>query len=194
MPNTTAPRHVRKRNANPKRAKPRHRNAGPPVPRASTPRSKGTPELSTKEKALQVGASLLGAAATSLVGAAAVKWGLHPQMVSAGLGAVGTYAGVQSQSDRTRHISAGAASAATSQLVLMWMNPTHAPKPVAPATPTPTIVQALPAPRPKNADLGTLPPGMLDAAFERARAELAVAADGYPAGYEPEHQHVPFVP
>jgi hypothetical protein len=28
---------------------------------------------------------------------------------------------------------------------------------------------------------------MLDSAFERARSELAVAGDGYPAGYEHEH-------
>jgi hypothetical protein len=30
---------------------------------------------------------------------------------------------------------------------------------------------------------------VLDAAFERARSELAVAGDGYPAGYEPRPIH-----
>jgi hypothetical protein len=60
-----------------------------------------------------------------------------------------------------------------------------------------TAAPAAPTPPRKNADLGALPPGMLDAAFERARAELAVTGDGYPPGYphEPrQFHHGPVMP
>jgi len=116
-------------------------------------------------------------------------------MVSVGLGAAGVYAAT-SQKDPIRFAESGAASAAGSQLVLLKLNPTPAaPKVAAQTQPQPTQTAQLP--RPKNADLGALPPGMLDAAFERARAELAVAGDGYPPGYEHEHHrfhHGPVMP
>ena len=77
----------------------------------------------------------------------------------------------------------GAASAAGSQYLLLKLNPTPAPKPVTQVAVHVPQPAPLPAPLRKNADLGSLPPGMLDAAFERARAEVAVAGDGYPDGY-----------
>jgi hypothetical protein len=78
----------------------------------------------------------------------------------------------------------------------MKLNPAPAAPTVATPNQPPTPTQVAQLPRPKNADLGSLPPGMLDAAFERARAELAVAGDGYPHGYEPEHHvhHGPVMP
>jgi hypothetical protein len=109
-------------------------------------------------------------------------------LVSAGLGVAGGYTAWQSPTVRTRHVAAGAASAAGSQLLLLKLNPgPAAPKPVAPPPAPPQTAQL---PRPKNADLGSLPPGMLDAAFERARSELAVAGDGYPHGYEHDHHQI----
>ena len=81
--------------------------------------------------------------------------------------------------------------------MLLKLNPTPAAPKVAAQTPPPQPTQTAQLPRPKNADLGTLPPGMLDAAFERARAELAVTGDGYPPGYGPEHHrfhHGPVMP
>ncbi len=197
MPATTR-RPAPRRNAKPKRTKPRHRNAGPPAPRPTAPRSKAAsapPPQTKKDSFVDLLQTLGGAAATSLVGAYAVKWGIHPELVSTGLGLAGGYFAWQSQEDLTRHLGTGAASAAGSQIVLRMLNPAStAPKPVtAPTAP----VQTAQLPRPKNADLGALPPGMLDAAFERARAELTVAGDGYPPGYEYEHHrfhHGPVMP
>jgi hypothetical protein len=199
MPTTTPRRHAPKRNAAPKRTKtkPRHRNAGPVVPRATAPRSKGEPQPPSKKDAfVQLLETLGGAAATSVVGAYAVKWGLHPELVSTGLGIAGSYFAWQSEDTLKRSLGAGAASAAGSQLLLMKLNPAPAAPTVATPNPPPTPTQVAQLPRPKNADLGSLPPGMLDAAFERARAELAVASDGYPHGYEPEHHvhHGPVMP
>jgi hypothetical protein len=194
VPATTR-RLVPRRNARPKRAKPRHRNAGPP-PRVNAPRSKPAtpPSLAKKDSLVDLLQTLGGAAATSVIGAYAVKWGLHPELVSTGLGLAGGYFAWQSQEDLTRHLGAGAASAAGSQLLLLKLSPA----PAAPRTAAPTApAQTAQLPRPKNADLGALPPGMLDAAFERARAELAVTGDGYPPGYEPEHhrfRHGPVMP
>jgi hypothetical protein len=198
MPTTTSRRHAPRRNAAPKRTKtkPRHRNASPVVPRTSAPRSKADPPPPSKKDAfVQLLETLGGAAVTSVVGAYAVKWGLHPELVSTGLGVAGSYFAWQSEDKLKRSLGAGAASAAGSQLLLMKLNPAPA-APAAPAPntpPMPTQIAQLPR---KNADLGALPPGVLDAAFERARAELAVAGDGYPHGYEPEHHfhHGPVLP
>jgi hypothetical protein len=198
MSATTTRRHAPKRNAKPKRPKPRHRNAGPPAPRASAPRNRGVPPQPSptkKDSFVDLLQTLGGAAATSVIGAYAVKWGLHPELVSTGLGLAGGYFAWQSPEKLNRHVGAGAASAAGSQLLLLKLSPAPAAsKPV--ATPT-APAQTAQLPRPKNADLGALPPGMLDAAFERARAELAIDGDGYPPGYEPEHhrfRHGPVMP
>ena len=199
MSTPTKRKHPSKRNAKPKPPAKRLRNAGPPAPRPaprpSAPRSKEPPPPTTKDTFVQLLQTLGGAAATSLVGAYAVKWGLHPELVSTGLGVAGGYFAWQSPKELNRHLGAGAASAAGSQLLLLKLNPA----PAAPkaATQPPAPAQPAQLPRPKNADLGALPPGMLDAAFERARAELAVAGDGYPPGYEHEHHqfhHGPVMP
>jgi hypothetical protein len=184
--------------AKPKRAPTRYRNAGPTPPlRPSLARAKEPPPPSKKETFINLVETLIGAGATSLAGAYAVRWGLHPDLVSVGLGAIGGYAAVQSAKERSRHVAAGAASAAGSQLVLRVLNPPKpAAAPAAPAhAPPPQTTQNQPPAGLRKADLGALPPGMLDAAFERARSELAVAGDGYPAGYE-HHQfhHGPVMP
>ena len=188
MPTPQRATHPPRRNAKPKpkHARPRFRNAGPPTPRPSVRKEPTKPEPTKKEKLIHLVETVVGAGLGSAVGAFAVKWGLSPELASAGLGIAGGVTAVQS-SQRTSHVAAGAAGAAASQLLLMKINPP-------PAPPKPVVVANLPpapqlAQRHKNAELGTLPPGMLDAAFERARAELAVAGDGYPPGYEHEHHH-----
>ncbi len=191
MPTQTHRKPAR-RNAKPKakakHAPQRYRNAAPPPP-SRTPalrRSVATPEGPTMtDKLVRLGETLLGAAAASVAGAYAVKWGFHPELVSYGLGAAGVFSATR-QRDLVRLMGRGAASAAGSQLLLLKLNP----PPTAPAAPTQPPAQPQPPQTPQlpkraNADLGALPPGMLDAAFERARAELAVAGDGYPSGYEP---------
>jgi hypothetical protein len=198
MPTPIKHKHPR-RNAQPKakakakakHAAPRYRNAGPPPPRSAGPRKAPSPELTMKDKLVHLAETLGGAGLTSVIGAYAVKWGLHPELVSTGLGIAGGYFSLSPHEFR-RFAGVGAASAAGSQLLLLKLNPAPiAPKGAAqPASPPPTQT-AQQLPRPKNADLGSLPPGMLDAAFERARADLAVAGDGYPASYEhgPHHFH-----
>ena len=195
MPTPTKRKHPPKRNAKPKHPAKRFRNAGlpapRPAPRPSAPRSKEPPPPTKKDTFVQLLQTLGGAAATSVIGAYAVKWGLHPELVSTGLGVAGGYFAWQSPKELNRHLGAGAASAAGSQLLLLKLN--SAPAVPKATTPPPAPAQPAQLPRPKNADLGALPPGMLDAAFERARAELAVAGDGYPPGYEHEHhEHHPF--
>jgi hypothetical protein len=135
--------------------------------------------------------SLLGAGVASVAGALAVRWGFHPLLVSASLGAVGGLTAWQTNKDGRRNLATGAASAAGSQLVLQLLNPMATPKVAvtqsAPAQPAPKQIVHAP-----GRDQGALPPGVLDAAFERARADLAVAGDGYPHGYEHQlpHGHV----
>ena len=188
MPTATGHKHTAKRNAKPKHSPRRYRNAAPTAaPRMTASRREATPPQPTKK---QTFTSLLqtlgGAAATSVLGAYAVKWGLHPELVSAGLGVAGGYFAWQSPSDFNRHVGGGAASAAASQwLLLKFAAAPAAPKPAAPI-PAPAPQPQLP--RPRSADVGSLPPGMLDAAFERARAELAVTGDGYPPDYAHHHQ------
>jgi hypothetical protein len=191
MPSHAPRKHVPKRNAKPKakHSPQRYRNAAPPPPRPSPSRRPpaGSPPGSTiADKLVYLGETLLGAAAASVAGAYAVKWGFHPELVSYGLGAAGIFSATRER-DLIRLMGAGAASAAGSQLLLLKLNPPPA-APVVAGQPAPPPQQLA---KPKNADLGSLPPGMLDAAFERARAELAMSADGYPSGYEhaPHHFH-----
>jgi hypothetical protein len=173
MPTPTRHRAAPKRNAKPKRPPARHRNAAPPPLRPSVQRAKVGPFPSKRETFVNLVETLIGAGATSLAGAYAVRWGLHPDLVSVGLGAIGGYAAVQSDKERSRHVASGAASAAGSQLVLRLLNPPK-PAPAAPAhAPAPQTAPAQPPAGLRKADLGALPPGMLDAAFERARSELA---------------------
>jgi hypothetical protein len=154
-------------------------------------RSKATSEPQPpNEKLVRLLESIAGAAATSYLGAWAVKYGANPTATSVALGvATGAFA-LMSNRQLYNQAAQGAASAAGSQFVLL----TLAPKPPAPARVV--AVQAPPpspqAPPRKNADLGALPPGMLDAAFENARAQLAVSGDGFPASYQPDHGHLQF--
>jgi hypothetical protein len=188
MATPTKRKHSPRRNAKPKKGHSRFRNAAPPAGRLGrAPAPKPKEPLTFSETLVQLGETLGGAALTSVIGAAAVRWGLHPEMVSLGLGAAGVYAAT-SKKDLVRNAGAGAASAAGSQYLLLKFTPAPTAKLVAqtptPALPAPTHTVQLP--QRKNADLGTLPPGMLDAAFERARAELAVG-DSY--AYEHHHEH-----
>jgi hypothetical protein len=170
----------------PKHAAHRYRNAAPPPPRTpALRRATVPPEGATMtDKLVRLGETLLGAAAASVAGAYAVKWGFHPELVSYGLGAAGVFSATR-QRDLVRLMGAGAASAAGSQLLLLKLVPPPAVAAQPPPQPQPTPSAQLP--KRANADLGSLPPGMLDAAFERARAELAVSSDGYE--HAPHHFH-----
>lgn len=188
-----------KRKSHPKRTHPRSkllhrrqglRNAGPSGVRPIAPRSKGEPPRpTTKDKFYYLAESLGGAAVTSYAGAWAVKLGLAPELVSTILGLATGYVAVDADKEVIGNAARGAASAAGSQLLLLTFGPKPQPAAAPKLVAVPTATQPA-QPRPKNADLGSLPPGMLDAAFERARAELAVGGDGY--AHDHTHDHQPF--
>jgi hypothetical protein len=193
MPPSTKPKSHRK----PGQSKMRFRrqglrNAAPNAARPGSPRAKPeAPKPSTNQKVIYLLESLLGGAVTSYVGALAVKYGVPPEIASAFLGLGTGTAAITADREMVGHAARGGASVAGSQLLLLAAGP----KPNVP--PAPKIV-AVPTPAPpaqpqrKNADLGALPPGMLDAAFENARAQLAVSGDGFPASFQPEHGHLQF--
>jgi hypothetical protein len=166
---------------------PRHkfvprRNAVPAVPRAAREPATAAPAvaLSPAQHLLWTAGGALGASAA---GALAARYGLAPDLVAIAM-AVGSGAlALQNKRENWRTALSGAASAGGSQLMLLKLTPT--PKP------STTVVvanqnQAPPAPR-KNADMGALPAGMLDAAFERARAELSVSDHYDPHGHSYSH-------
>jgi hypothetical protein len=168
------------------------RNAAPNAVRPSSPRAKTEPpKPSTNQKMLSLFESLVGGAVTSYVGALAVKHGVPAEIASALLGLGNGTVAITADREMIGHAARGGASVAGSQLLLLAVgpkpNPPAAPKIVAVPTPSPTA-----QPPRKNADLGALPPGLLDAAFENARAQLAVSGDGFPASFQPDHGHLQF--
>jgi hypothetical protein len=182
-------KHFRNATAAPPRAAP------PPRPRPNGPAARERGVVSEVLRLPELGGvlqTLGGAALASGLGAAAVRSGIHPYLASTVLGGLGAIVAWQADRPMFREISLGMASAAGSQLVLLALNPRiTAPDQVAAnqskpsQLPPPARPITLPQPKPRAADLSGLPPGMLDAALERARADLAVASDGYPPGYEP---------
>lgn len=151
-----------------------YRNA---APRSPTPRSPGgAPEETTVDRLGYVGYSAVGAAIASVGGVLATRLGFHPRTVAIVLGATGVGIAATTKDARLQRAGAGAFSAGGSQLLLLaFRGQDPAPK-VA-------LKEPQPAPRPRSADIGALPPGALDAAFERARASLAIDADSHMHGH-----------
>ena len=160
----------------PRKPAPHHRNAAPPraAPRPPGPRAAQS-QAARPTPLGQFLFTVTGALTGSLGGALASRWGFHPTTVAAVIGGAGALAAYKLEGEGKRTFAAGAASAGGSQLLLLTLQkaqdstkPAHDPKPEPPPTP--------PAPR-RQSDLGALPPGALDAAFERARAALAINAN-----------------
>ena len=151
------------------KAKPahRHRNAAPavaastPRPYRPRPRAKAPPvaeDTSTRRLLYTAG----GAAGTALVGSFLAREGWAPKTIAGLLTAAGGVASWTSEDPMVQNLGAGAMSAAGSQLALLMLDGRDAKDP---------------PPKPRQADLNELPPGSLEAAFERARSQLSVAAD-----------------
>ena len=164
------------------------RNAAPNGARTAAKRTKADPDTkapaTTRDKAVQLLEAAAGAAAMSYAGAKLVQVGAPAWVASALVGVVSGGAALYVDREGYGNMARGGASVGTSQLLLSIFGP----KPPPPRIVTVAAAPA-PAPKPKNADLGTLPPGALDAAFERARAELAIGADGYPPSYAHDAFH-----
>jgi hypothetical protein len=118
--------------------------------------------------------SVASSGGTSLVGGLASKYGVFkPWVVTGGVSALGFLGSWYSRNERRRQIYSGIACTGVSQIVLMMLN--NKPKEAEQSKPAAATTQA-PAPPPgiKNADLSMMPADVLDAAFERARAQLAL--------------------
>jgi hypothetical protein len=139
-----------------------HRNAAPRAPRA--PRAPKPPGSDTTLHSL--GYTAAGAAGTALVGSFLAREGWAPKTIAGALAAVGAGLAWKGDGSTVRSVGAGAMSAAGSQLALMLIDDRDGKRPAAPA-PVAT------AKKPSNAD--GLPPGALEAAFERAQQRLALA-------------------
>jgi hypothetical protein len=170
----------RRRGAKPATRRKGYRNAAPrPTTSRSTAGRNETAE-SAIQRLGQLVPTALGAGAASIGGALATRWGFHPETVAIALGVAGIGIAAKAETKDWQRAGAGAFSAGGSQLVLLALRKAQQPN-----RPAPPSQPAL-ASRPKNAELGALPPGALDAAFERARAALAVDADPYAH----EHDHM----
>ena len=136
-----------------------HRNAGgPPAPRAKRTEAETTLN--------RLGYTAAGAAATALAGSLLAHEGWAPKTIAGALTAVGAALAWRGDDPMIRSIGAGTMAAAGSQLALMLIND-RSDKPRA------ATQAALPPKRQAEA----LPPGALEAAFERARARLAMATE-----------------
>ena len=148
-------------------SKHKFRNA-PPAPSrnavARAPRPASRPDEETPLKRL--GYTGAGAAGTALVGSFLAHEGWAPKTIATALTAVGAGLAWKGDSPTIRSLGAGTMSAAGSQLALMMMDDREH-KPAVP-------VATAQAKKPANA--GALPEGSLEAAYERARKRLALAA------------------
>jgi hypothetical protein len=157
-----------------KKARPKYpprRNAAPPRPPAPRSAKGAKPPASA---GLRFAVTAGGALAASALGALAANRGMPPLAAAGILALGGGLLAWKGPGEHSRTAGTGAASAGGSQLMLLALQtPPARPKIVA----NQNQATAAPAPaRLKNADIEALPPGALDAAFERARAELALGA------------------
>jgi hypothetical protein len=149
----------------------RHRNAGPSSPASSrAKRSDGDSSLQ------RLGYTVAGAAATALTGSFLAREGWAPKTIASVITAVGAGLAWRGDDPMIKSVGAGAMAAGGSQLALLLLNDVdHRPRP---ASPPPAAMPQLPGKRQADA----LPPGALEAAFERARARIAMQTDD-------EHAH-----
>lgn len=151
-----------------KKHKHRIRNAAPRAPRARPGEETTTHRL---------GYTAAGAAGSALVGALLARQGWAPKTVSGALAAVGAGLAWKGDGSTIRSVGAGAMSGAGAQLALMMLadheekkqGPTVATAPTHLTGPHLTGVK-------KHANADSLPPGVLEAAFYRARDRLAMSA------------------
>jgi hypothetical protein len=158
-----------------------YRNAAPRFAPSRSAANKA-PIETTLERLGQLVPTALGAGAASIGGALATRWGFHPQTVAIGLGLAGVGLAAKAETREWQRAGLGAFSAGGSQFILQALRKS-------PQPPSQVASHAAPAPARKNAEVGALPPGALDAAFERARAELAVNDP-----YAHEHDHMGRMP
>jgi len=141
----------------------RHRNAGPPrAPRA----------VKEDESPMhRLGYTAAGAGATALVGTFLAKQGWAPKTVAGALAVLGGGLAWKGDSATIKSVGAGTMSSAGGQLALMMLDEYGKPA-------SPTAI-ALAQPGKRLANVEGLPPGALESAFERARAQVALVGGQY---------------
>lgn len=150
-----------------KQPKPKLRNAAtaPAMPRPRTRGHASTPGW----QAAKLGAGVVaGALACAFI--ARQDW-LPPKAITGATTAVGTALLLGGHSDTLRLVGAGAAAAAGGQLLLLTVDDQLQSKPEEVASKDKTSPK-----KPANAD--GLPPGALEAAYERARRRLEMTRGG----------------
>jgi hypothetical protein len=164
------------------------RNAAPRAP--STRASRATTATDEKQPPRdptffeRAGYTALGMGGASIAGALAARWGFHPLWFAAGATGAGALlmARYNTRNKNAQAASAGAFSAGGSQLVLMLLQQARA-QPPAQQVASKDTQPAQPAKDGTRRQLGALPPGALDAAFERARSTLTMDAEGHEYAY-----------
>jgi len=148
-----------------KKKKQKHyRNAAPRPPRAS--------KAGAETPGHHLGYTAAGAAGSALLVGLLARQGWAPKTVAAAVTAVGAGLGWKGDGSTIRSVGAGAMSGAGAQLGLM-MIADHEQKQGTNNATTPTVATtALPTKKVANAEL---PPGVLEAAFYRARDRLAAS-------------------
>jgi hypothetical protein len=162
------------------------RNAAPRAPRASRATTATDEHQPPREPTFfeRAGYTALGMGGASIAGALASRWGFHPLWFAAGATGAGALlmARYNTRNKNAQAASAGAFSAGGSQLVLMMLQQARA-QAQAPAQQVASMQPAQPAKDGTRRQLGALPPGALDAAFERARSTLTMDAEGHEYAY-----------
>jgi hypothetical protein len=161
----------------PKHGRPRMRNAATAAaarrPRhATTSPATHENKTETESRAWQV-AKVLGGAAVSAVGCSFIarqEW-LPPKALTAGVAAVGAALYAGGQNDTLRMVGAGAAASAGGMFTYLMIDDAVHTRPAS----QPQVVSN-PPPAKRQAD--GLPPGALEAAYERARRRMALADHG----------------
>lgn len=143
------------------------RNAAPSAPRAPRAARPAQPDETPLKR---LGYTAAGAAGTSLAGSFLAHEGWAPKTIATALAAVGAGLAWKGDAPGIRSIGAGVMSAAGSQLALMMIDDRDHK-----SAPAPAPVQAQ-APAKKPANVGELPPGSLESAFERAKARLVISS------------------
>ncbi len=163
------------------------RTAAPRPPSGRGSRASTRAELDEKERELtffeRLGYTAAGAGVASAAGALATRWGFHPRTISIVLGAAG--AAMIAKFKKNKDVQAagqGAFSAGGSQLMLLLLKGAQAQEP-APQVASKDTQPSQPAKEQPRRQLGALPPGALDAAFERARSTLTMDAEGHEYAY-----------
>lgn len=153
-------KHKKKKSA----ARHSYRNA---APRNAAPRPPRTSKPGGDAALHSLGYTAAGAAGTALVGSFLAREGWAPKTIAGALAAVGAGLAWKGDGNTVRSVGAGAMSAAGSQLALMLIDDRSS----GGKAPVPTAV-ATGGKKLANSD--GLPPGALEAAFERAQQRFAL--------------------